>query len=118
MEKMMKPEVKAVRFGSADVIATSSSLSNDTTYYTRNSELHELNGNSNDYNGSSYYKFTYYGSITELSNVVEYGGTADTDGDLPYAWYNGSSWYTDGTKYSEAAGKEWKQYSGGTSYTR
>ncbi|MBR1939081.1 MAG: hypothetical protein IJ836_09045 [Spirochaetales bacterium] len=114
MAKMMKPEVKAVRFGGADVIATSA-LTVGNRYYTKGAEVNEAYGNSDRKSGANYTFIYNGGSSTNLNDLNDYDSY--TNGNVPYAWYNGSSWYTDGIKYSEADGKEWEDSSRATSYT-
>lgn len=99
MAKMMKPEVKAVRFGSADVIATSA-LSAGKNYITKGSEVGEAGH-------AAYSKYEWVVFLYN-NNTAGIGKTFDSDGDvtkeyaaLNYAWYdyNGNSWKTEGTPW-------------------
>lgn len=102
MAKMIKPEVKAVRFGGADVIATSG-LSNNTTYVTLGRELNQ-EVSSNSHNDGTFYQSTWGTDSFTDAWAEKSGYSIDTEApDIAYAWYNASTktWGTAGILASD-----------------
>ena len=115
MSKMMKAEVKVVRFGCADVIATSSLLTNGVNYYTLGAELNQSKNYTADvekvYIDLSPYSFKYNDGTEDVLLGVP-------DNSYCYAWYRQSDgkWYTQGVPFSSSAKHEWNNYVGDESY--
>lgn len=115
MAKMMKPEVKVVRFGEADVIATSGAGPVWDSYFEPTEVLNPGWGNFGSYytNGreanqaysilskDSYYIFDVTGDGPYTMGPLTKGSPED---DRYYAWYNQSDeiWYTAGKRYNES----------------
>lgn len=113
----MKAEVEVVRFGCADVIATSSLLTNGENYYTYGAELNQSNNYTADnekvYTDLIPYSFNYNDgiNINSIKNYVP-------DNSYYYAWYSQTDkeWYTQHISYSDSAQHEWDDYVGGDKY--
>ena len=109
MAKMMKPEVKAVRFGGADVIATSSGLSSNGSYFAMKSETDQAkqkemftykSTDSDLWGNASYITFLVNedGSLTHEG----WGDDANAFTSYYYAWYDNSNslWKTENRSLS------------------
>lgn len=117
MSKMMKAEVKVVRFGCADVIATSS-LVNGRNYYTLGEELIQsgeklepIGDTQRSFISTDRYSFTYNDNKIAVDTI-----DVRDNSYYYYAWYNDGAWYTQHIPYSSSYGKEWKVSINGESY--
>lgn len=114
MSKMMRAEVEVVRFGCADVIATSS-LVNGRNYYTYGAELNQSKNYTTDvekvYTDGEPYSFNYNDGIGIVSLGVP-------ENSYYYAWYSRTDkeWYTQHISYSDSAKHEWDDYVGDYAY--
>ena len=112
MSKMMKAEVEVVRFGCADVIATSS-LVNGRNYYTYGAELKQSGDTQRSYIDGDKYSFIYDDNKITVNTIdVPYNS-------YYYAWYSQTDkeWYTQHNPFSSSAKHEWDDVINGASYT-
>lgn len=103
MEKMMKkPEVEAVRFEDADVIATSRPVTSGSGYATRGLEIKQYyshtgnTGDSNNYSDNELYVGNNLQGDPDFGISFE-SNPVDTDTSYNYAWFNTTDarWWTE-----------------------